>query len=244
MLIPKTLNRLIGQAMHTYNMLEDGDNILVAVSGGIDSLALAAILKEWQKKAPISYQLSAIHLDMGFGSSEHWTHTKQQLKKIGFDLEIEWTSFGPDALSAEDNKSGCFYCSRNRRTRLFSLARDKKCNKLALGHHKDDIIETFFLNLLYSGNISTMVPNQSLFNDKLHVIRPLAYLEKKQVKILADAFSLVPIDNPCPLAGSSKRESIRKLLNGLYQTNGEIKGNIFAALSNVRDDYLLKQALS
>lgn len=239
--IPSSINRLIGQAMHTYNMLNDGDTVLVAVSGGIDSLALAAVLREWQEKAPVSYTVSAVHLDMGFESGEVAACARRQLAAIGIELEIEVTSFGPEAVAAENGRSGCFHCARRRRTRLFALAREKGCNKLALGHHKEDIIETFFLNLLYSGNISTMVPGQPLFHGNLTVIRPFAFLDKQQVRTLADQFHLEAAPNPCPLAGTSKREKVRELLRDLYEHDPLIQGNIFAALANVRKEYLLRR---
>ncbi|MBI5559167.1 MAG: tRNA 2-thiocytidine(32) synthetase TtcA [Deltaproteobacteria bacterium] len=244
MLIPKSVNRLIGQAMHTYNMLNDGDSVLVAVSGGMDSMTLAAVLNEWRKKAPITYKLTAVHLDMGFAPGSFSRLARQQLAKIGIEVEIESTTFGPDALNAEQGKSGCFHCARKRRSRLFSLAREKGCNKLALGHHKEDIIETFFLNLLYSGNISTMVPSQPLFNGKLTVIRPFAFLDKQQVGTMAEAFNLQAVENPCPLAGTSKRERVRKILSVLTNEDAQIKGNIFSALSNVRNEYLLRHPVS
>ena len=240
MIIPKDLNRLIGKAMHAYSMLADGDRILVAVSGGVDSLVLAAILELWRHKAPIDYELLAIHLDMGFPDS-NYKLIAPQLAKISLDLEVQNTSFGNDALANADKQNTCFECSRNRRTRLFSIAREKNCNKLALGHHKDDIIETFFINVLYGGNISTMVPSQSLFSGNLTVIRPLAFLEKKQVLGLAKQFDLQPTVNPCPLDGETKRDTVRQLLEPLYQKDSHIKGNIFSALANVRTEYMLKK---
>ncbi|MCB2181203.1 MAG: hypothetical protein KQH63_04145 [Desulfobulbaceae bacterium] len=239
--IPKPINRLIGQAMHAYSMLSDGDSVLVAVSGGIDSLVLTGILNHWQKKAPISYELSAVHLDMGFDAGQTAQFAAEQLAKLGITLDIIQTTFGKDALLSGSEKNACFHCARNRRTKLFSLAKERNCNKLALGHHKEDIIETFFLNILYSGNISTMVPNQSLFAGNLSVIRPLAFLDKAQIKRQAAIFELEAADNPCPFSNNSKRDSVRELLNTLYNSDEKIKGNIFAALSNVRLDYLLKQ---
>ncbi|MEW6520674.1 MAG: ATP-binding protein [Thermodesulfobacteriota bacterium] len=244
MLIPKATNRLIGQAMHTYNMLADGDSVLVAVSGGIDSLTLAALLQQWQKKAPIRYRLAAVHLDMGFDAGRTAALVRRQLAAIGMAVEVEHTSFAAAAVAAKNGESGCFQCARNRRTKLFSLAREKNCNKLALGHHKEDIIETFFLNLLYSGNLSTMVPAQPLFNGALTVIRPLAYVDKQQIRTMAASIHLEAAENPCPLAGTSKREKVRQLLNDLCEGNPQMKGNIFSALSNVRSEYLLRQSAS
>lgn len=244
MIIPKTINRLIGQAMHTYNMLADGDSVLVAVSGGIDSLTLAAVLQQWRKKAPIHYHLAAVHLDLGFDSGKVAGMVRQQLAQIGMEVEVEQTTFGAEAIAAGKGESGCFQCACNRRTRLFSLAREKNCNKLAFGHHKEDIIETFFLNLLYSGNISTMVPAQPLFNGDLTVIRPLALVDKQQIRIMAESIHLEAAENPCPLAGTSKREKVRQLLNDLWEGNPQMKGNIFSALANVRTEYLLRPPAS
>jgi tRNA 2-thiocytidine biosynthesis protein TtcA len=231
-------NRLIGQAMHKYNMLSDGDSILIAVSGGIDSLVLTWLLDHWRSKAPISYELLAIHLDMGFGSNEHLM-VKKQLDLLTVPYLIEQTTFGKEALLAEDGKSGCYHCARQRRNRLFQLARDKKCNKIAFGHHQEDIIETFFLNLLYGGNLSTMIPRQDLFDGNLAIIRPLAFLEKDQIRQIGEQLKIRPVPNPCPLASHSKREEIRNILNNLFSLDHRTKSNIFAALGNVKTDYLL-----
>ncbi len=161
-MLDKSINHRIGQALHTYEMLAEGDRVMLAVSGGIDSLVLVRILQYWRTKAPINYQLLAVHLDMGFGSDEA-EQVAERLKRLEVDYLIEKTDFGRRALAAEDGRSGCFYCARQRRSRLFALAEEKGCNKIAMGHHQEDIIETFFLNLLYGGNLSTMVPKQEFF---------------------------------------------------------------------------------
>ncbi len=237
--LPKKINRLIGRAMHIYSMLSDGDRVIVAVSGGIDSLALAWVLNHWRKKAPIHYDLLAIHLDMGF-ENETYGDVEREIKKIDIPFLIERTTYGVEAYHS-DSQSACFNCSKKRRNRLFTLAKEQQYNKIALGHHKDDIIETLFLNMCYSGNISTMVPKQGLFDGKLELIRPLAFLEKSQVIQIARAANLDAVKNPCPNADKSKREEIRTMLNTLFKQNPEFKNNIFASLANVREDYLLKK---
>ncbi len=237
--ISKTINRQIGRAMHDYDMLADGDRIMVAVSGGIDSLVLAWVLDKWRHKAPINYEILAVHLDMGFGSNEAEL-VEKELRALQIPALIEKTDFGQRALLAEKGKSGCFHCARKRRQRLFDLAAELKYNKLALGHHKEDIIETFFINLMYSGNLSTMLPRQDLFAGKLALIRPLAYLEKDHIIDLGASLKIKPVANPCPLADKSKRAQTRDLLNDIYQKNPMVKSTIFTALANVRGEYLLK----
>ena len=239
--LDKTVNRLVGRAMHDYGMLADGDRVLLAVSGGIDSLVMSWLLNHWQRKAPISYTLLAANLDMGFGDDEPRL-LEEQFQILGIPSLIERTDFGVQAMKEEDGKSGCFHCARKRRNRLFDLAREKGCNKVALGHHKEDIIEALFLNMFYSGNISTMAPKQELFDGKLSLIRPLAYLEKDHIRALGKAIGVTPVPNPCPLSEESKRGTVRTLLNDLYQHDDRIKANIFAALGNVKPDYLLKPA--
>ncbi len=231
-------NRRIGQALHTYSMLADKDRVMIAVSGGIDSLVLTWLMDQWRHKAPIHYEILAVHLDMGFGDKEAEL-VAAQLQRLAVPFYIEHTDIGQQALAAEAGKSGCHHCSRRRRNRLFDLAKEKDCNKIAFGHHQEDIIETFFLNLLYSGNMSTMVPRQDLFGGTLSIIRPLAYLDKQDIVTLGEALGVTAVANPCPVAGHSKREEIRALMNSLYRDNPMIKGNIFSALANPKPEYML-----
>jgi len=226
--------------MHTYGMLDDKDRVMIAVSGGVDSLVLIWLLDHWQKKAPIKYDLLAVHLDMGFGDQEPEL-VKEQLDRLGVDYLVEETDFGRRAMEAEDGRSGCYHCARQRRNRLFELARQKGFNKIAMGHHKEDIIETFFINLMYGGNMSTMRPRQDLFAGKLALIRPLAFLEKKEIREIGDKRGIIPVANPCPLSTESKRQEVRDLLESLYQKDPDIKSTIFTALANVRPEYLLKK---
>ncbi|MDH4322391.1 MAG: hypothetical protein OEV73_12960 [Desulfobulbaceae bacterium] len=237
--LDKAVNRQVGRAMHDYQMLADGDRVLLAVSGGIDSLVMSWLLRHWQRKAPISYSLLAVNIDMGFGGDGPRL-MEEQFQILDIPHLIERTDFGVRAMEAENGKSGCFHCAKKRRNRLFELAREKGCNKVALGHHKEDIIETLFLNMFYSGNLSTMVPRQDLFGGNLALIRPMAYLEKEQIRTLGREIGVTPVPNPCPLSEDSKRGTVRTLLTDLYRQDESIKGNIFAALGNIKHDYLLK----
>ena len=142
--------------------------------------------------------------------------------------------------SPVNRENPCFLCSRLRRKRLFEIADELGCSKIALGHNKDDIIETLFLNIFYAGEISTMAPSQTFFDERFTVIRPLAFADETLIKAFANHQKFPEFINPCPSAVNSKRQEIKTLLNGLYRSNNKIKGNIFTAMSHVRTEYLLK----
>jgi tRNA 2-thiocytidine biosynthesis protein TtcA len=220
-------------------MIADGDRIVVGLSGGKDSLALLWILNDRESRIPIHYELFPVYIDPGFedGFSQPLA---DYCKQMGFRLRVEYTDYGITAHGPENRENPCFLCSRLRRKRLFEIAHELGCSKLALGHNKDDIIETLFLNICYSGEISTMVPAQSFFKGKFTVIRPLAFVEEDVIRRFAGQREFPAFDNPCPTAGVSKRQEIKSLLNRLYRTNKKIKGNIFRAMSRVNMEYLLK----
>jgi tRNA 2-thiocytidine biosynthesis protein TtcA len=235
--------------MQDYAMLADADRVLVAVSGGIDSLVLLAVLLHWREKAPIHYQLEAVHVDMEPGLETPGPSASQvsdQVRRLGMELRILPAQYrpSPEAIAAEvaGNQDVCFQCARSRRTQLFAHARDTGWNKLALGHHRDDIIETFLLNLTCAGNISTMTPVQALFSGRLALIRPLAYLDKDEVAALGQSLGLVPVRSACQLSEQTRRRDIHRLAQQIYQQIPGAKEHIFAALGNVRHEYLLRQS--
>jgi tRNA 2-thiocytidine biosynthesis protein TtcA len=212
---------------------------LVGLSGGKDSLALLWILQERRARIPIDYELFAVHIDPGFEKS-YSESLKNYCKQIGFTLRVERTDYGLLAHSAQNRENPCFLCSRLRRKRLFEIADELECNKLALGHNKDDIIETLFLNICYAGEISTMLPCQPFFQNRFTLIRPLAFADEDVIRRFAKEQRFPEFVNPCPTASVSKRQEVKTMLKQLYQTNRKIKGNIFNAMSHVKTEYLLK----
>ena len=236
--LEKEIRSLVGKAIHRYGLIQDGDRILVGVSGGKDSLTLLHLLNERRKRVPIDYELVAAHIDLGFGS-ERTEVLKNFFETKGLPYHIELTNIGRRANSPENRENPCFLCSWERRKRLFQLAHQLKCNKVALGHHKDDIIETLLLNIFYSAEISTMLPLQSLFKGKITLIRPLALVEEKKIERFARGINLPFGPSGCPSSGKTKRKEIKELIETLERKNRKVRGNIFRSLSNINLDYSL-----
>jgi tRNA 2-thiocytidine biosynthesis protein TtcA len=234
----KEIRSLMGKAIHRYGLIQEGDRILVGVSGGKDSLTLLHLLHERSKRVPIHYELMPVYIDLGF-HSDRTEILKTIFEKKGLPYHIEFTDIGRRANSPENRENPCFLCSWERRKCLFHLAHRFKCNKIALGHHKDDIIETLLLNIFYSAEISTMVPLQALFKGKISLIRPLALLEEKKIERFAREIGLPFGPSGCPSSGKTKRKVVKDLIEALSKKNRRVKGNIFRALSNIKLDYML-----
>jgi tRNA 2-thiocytidine biosynthesis protein TtcA len=219
-------------------MMDDGDRILVGVSGGKDSMALLWSLAERQRRSPVRYELFPVYVDPGFegGFAEA---LRAQCRDMGLDLRVAYTDSGLIAHSDENRENPCFLCARLRRKRLFEIAQELGCRKVALGHNKDDIIETFFMNICYAGEVSTMIPAQSFFNGLITVIRPLAFVEEDLIRRFVRQQGLAVFHNPCPSANRTKRHEIKELLRRLYRSNPKVKGNVFRAMHHVKLDYLL-----
>jgi len=228
----------MGKAIHRYGLIQDGDRIIVGVSGGKDSLTLLHLLQERRKRVPIDYELVPVHIDLGF-DSERAEILKNFFEAQGLPYHIEFTDIGKRANSPENRENPCFLCSWERRKRIFHLAHRLQCNKIALGHHKDDIIETLLLNIFYSAEISTMLPVQTLFKGKITLIRPLALIEEKKIERFAQEMGLPFGPSGCPSSGKTKRKEVKELIEALERKNRKVKGNIFRSLSNIKLDYML-----
>ena len=239
----KEFNRLAGKAVHRWNMIEDGDRILVCLSGGKDSLALLEFLTGRLDRIPISYELVVAHLDMGYEYPEEVEALKRYVESKGVTGHFEKTDYARIAHSKANRENPCFLCSRLRRKRLFELAAEYGCAKAAMGHHREDFSETLLMNILYSGEISTMTPVQEFFGGLVTIIRPLCMTPEEKIKKVVNGSGLPVTRNPCPSDKNSKRRMVKTIIDDLSRSNDKIKGNIFRALQNCRPEYLLDDRL-
>jgi len=233
------LKKWLEKAVLDYNMIEEGDKVLIGVSGGADSLVLLDLLDSPMIYVP-RFSFIAVNIDMGFDPSYQACDTLEKyFRENNYPCVMEKTDIGTLSHTDFNKKNPCFLCSRLRRKRIFEIAEAERCNKIAFAHHRDDIIETLLINMFYGREISTMVPNQSIFGGKLHIIRPLAYLREELVKKYSRERQFPALKNDCPSSGTSKRAYIKKLLDELERDNREIRDNIYRAMSHVKPDYLL-----
>ena len=234
------LKKWLEKAALDYNMIAAGDRLLVGVSGGADSLVLLDLLNTPMLFLP-SFSIVAVNIDLGFDATyQGYEVLDNYLKRNGYEYVMEKTDIGPRVHSDWARKKPCFLCSKMRRKRIVEIAEEHKCNKIAFAHHKDDIIETLLLNILYAREISTMVPDQPVFRGKFHIIRPLAYIHEGLIKKYAVERGLPVIKNMCPSENTSKRRYIKNLLDELEKDNKDVRDNIFKSMSNVKLEYLLK----
>ncbi|MCB1167955.1 MAG: tRNA 2-thiocytidine(32) synthetase TtcA, partial [Leptospiraceae bacterium] len=193
------MNRSVGKAIHDFDLIHDGDRILVAMSGGKDSLFLLHILLEFQKKAPISFELFPVHLDQGQPGHEP-AALENIVESWGLPLHIEYQDTYSTVLElTPEGKTYCAVCSRLRRGILYRLARDHGCNRIALGHHREDLVATFLMNAFFNGKLGSMPPVYRIEEGDLHVIRPLALVSEDDIKeyVTMQGWTVLP----CNLCG-------------------------------------------
>jgi len=229
------LSKKVGKAITDYKMLDNGDRIVVAVSGGKDSLTLLKILDNRRRFVPIKYELIAVHIDMGY-KCIHPSILEKYLNQNGYQYHIEKVDILGNHHREEIN---CFWCSWNRRKALFKIAEKLGCTKIALGHHLDDIIQTFFLNLIFNGEISAMNPKQELFEGKIQLIRPLAYVQEQETERFARENNFPTPHCRCPNADNTKRTEVAKLIEKLEKLSPQFKTNVFRSLQRIKRQYLV-----
>ena len=235
----KTLKHKVGEAIMTYNMIEDGDRVMVCLSGGKDSYTMLEILIALQKKAPVSFELVAVNLDQKQpGFPEHVL--PEYLKDLGIEHHIiEQDTYSIVKDKIPEGKTTCGLCSRLRRGILYSFAEKVGANKIALGHHQDDIVETFFLNMFFNGQLKTMPPKLLSDNKKHIVIRPLALCKETDIEAYAEIKNYPII--PCNLCGSQEnmqRKVVKKMISDWDKENPGRSDLIMRSLQNVVPSHL------
>ncbi len=235
--VDREVRRLLGKGIHHYGLIENGDRIAVAVSGGKDSMLLLWLLRERLARIPIRYELVAVHVDPGF-DTESADRMEEFFTREGFCYEILRTDYGVRAHGPENRESPCFLCARLRRSALFRKARELGCRKIALGHNQDDMIETFFINICYGAQVAAMVPRQEFFGGEITVIRPLALVPERNILRMGANLGLPVLQANCPSSDKNKRAEIRTLMETLFRKNPKVRGNIYRAMSNVNLEYL------
>ena len=238
----KLRNKLIssvGKAIGDYNMIEDGDTILVCMSGGKDSHALLMILLALQERAPVNFKLIAMNLDQKQpGFPEHILPA--YLEKLGVDFRIvEADTYSIVKEKVPEGKTTCSLCSRLRRGIIYRTAQELGANKIALGHHRDDIVQTLFLNMFFGAKLKAMPPKLATDQGEFVVIRPLAYCAEKDIAAYARGMEFPII--PCDLCGSQEnlqRQNIKKMLNAWELEYPGRTEKIFRALTNVAPSHL------
>jgi tRNA 2-thiocytidine biosynthesis protein TtcA len=238
--LEKRLCRQVGQAIMDFNMIEEGDRVMVCMSGGKDSYGMLDILMKMKQRAPISFELVAVNLDQKQpGFPDHIL--PEYLKNLGIEFHIETQdTYSIVKRNIPEGKTMCSLCSRLRRGILYKVAGQLGCNKLALGHHRDDMLQTFFLNMFFGGKLKGMPPKLTSDNGEFIVIRPLAYVAEKDLVRWSEhrQFPIIP----CTLCGSQDNLQRVQIGNMLREWEKKFPGRLetmFTALQNVVPSHLM-----
>lgn len=218
------------KAIDDYEMINEGDKIAIGISGGKDSLTLLYALSGMRRFYPKKYELAAISVDLGLGI-QNMDKIKELCDSLEVPLYIEKTEIGNIVFDVRKEKNPCSLCAKMRKGALNNKALELGCNKIAYAHHKDDIIETMMMSLIYEGRINSFAPVTHLEKTGLYVIRPMMYVSEAEVIGFKNKYQLPVAKNPCPVDGHTKREYIKKLISEINKENPGVKERMFTAIS-------------
>ena len=219
---------LVRRCVEDYNMIEDGDKIAVGVSGGKDSLVLLKLLAALRGYHNKAFEVEAITIDMGLGMD--YTGIEALCRELAVPYTVVKTEIGPIIFDYRKEKNPCSMCAKMRRGALNQALLDQGCNKLALGHHYDDAVETFLMSLIYEGRISCFQPVTHLDRTGITQIRPMLYIHEKTVDAFARRMELPVLENRCPVDKHTKREEVKELIFNLVKAYPDLKERIFGAM--------------
>ena len=232
----KKICRKTGTTIRDHALIVEGDRVLVGLSGGKDSMILLKALVERQRAVPFNFTIEAAHIEAtGIG----YQIDRNKLTNFCEDLKIplHFRTIEPD-LEKDPSKAACFICSWHRRKALFSLTKEMGANKLALGHHRNDAVETLLLNMIYHGSISSLPYSLEMFDGRLHLIRPMLDLDVRMLEEYAALNDLVKVEKSCPHENSTRRESIAALIKEIEKLHGKGPFNMFKSMNKIFEEYL------
>ena len=249
------ISRLFHKACAEYSLLEDGDKVLVALSGGKDSLMLLKLMGQQQKIYKPRIEVEAVHVIMdNIPYETDRTYMENFCKETGVKLTILHSSFDTTPLqdsqlstlnsqlstdrARRKQKTPCFLCSWNRRKAIFSFAKEKGFNKVALGHHQDDILTTLLMNMIYEGSMQTMPPRLRMEHYPVEIIRPLCLMPEKLIAQQAHELGFEKQKTPCPYDKETKRKAVKDLFHQLEELNPEARYSLWSAMKNIHTDLL------
>lgn len=224
------------KAIEEYNMIEEGDKIAVCLSGGKDSITMLSAFKALQRFYPKKFEIIAISINPGFEFFD--TNLLENVcKDLDVPLYIGNSNAKEIVFDIRKEKNPCSLCANLRRGIINSIAIENNCNKIALGHNQDDVLETFLLNLFYTGSIGTFSPVSYMDRSKITLIRPLVYTPEKEIRRFVRKNDIQVMDKVCPMDGVSKREDIKQLIFSLSKEIPMIRANLFGAIKRNLDDW-------
>lgn len=221
----------VKRAVYEYKMIREGDVIAVAMSGGQDSMALLHLLIHLKRKIPVSFTLKAFFVHLGW--EVDCSVIEKYCREQGIEFNLVDTSIGEIVFKYREERSPCALCAKLRRGALNEAALEKGCNKVALGHHLDDVIETFFMSLFYTGQLRTFQPRTYLDRTGITVIRPMIFLTKDRIGTLVNKEDIPFFKNPCPVDGKTKREEARELIEYMSAFYPRMRENFLTGIRNL-----------
>lgn len=236
-IIEKKLMSKVNKTIQKYNLIEESDNVLVGLSGGKDSLVLLKSLAWKRKHSQTNFSITAVYIDIlniPYDANIEYLQSFCDENKIKFVHE----KVSDEVNLKESDKNPCFLCSWDRRKHLFDMAKIGGYNKLALGHHLDDAIETLLMNMMYQANISALPPKLKMFKGKLEVIRPLIETKESLIEDYAGAQDFLPMIKTCPYEKKSSREFVRGILTQMEKKYDRAKNNIYISMTHIEKEYL------
>ena len=225
----KRLLSYVRRAVDDYEMIREGDKIAVGVSAGKDSLTLLCAMAELRRFYPKQFELIAITVDMGFEGAD-FSEIAELCRRLDVPYHVIPTQISTVIFDVRKEKNPCSLCAKMRRGALYNGAKSLGCTSVALGHHFDDVVETFMLNLFYEGRIGCFQPVTYLSNTDIYMIRPMIYMPEKDVRYFAAKAELPVMKSPCPADGNTEREEMKQLLAKLERENKGLRYRIFGAI--------------